>query len=358
MNILFLTIGSEVSASSRVRVYQYLPHLKKKGFKYKVVPLIIFNSLSQAQEGPGKKTVFLLNRMYKIYQLFKFFFLCRFYDIIFIQKVVFLPIWFQKIVRLLNNHIIFDFDDAMFIRTRNRINDTSIEAIKYEPKFFHMVSISKFVVILENRYTQEMIGKYNSNICMITGPIDTDRYFPNPKKDSNELVIGWIGSQSTTMYIKPLEKVLYSLSTKYPNIKVELIGASPLSLKGIKMEIKQWSLDTEVEDLQNFDIGVMYLPNNLWTQGKGGYKLLQYMAIGIPCVASPVGINKELIIDGVNGFLCESPKDWEEKLSILIENSELRNLMGKRGREIAVKKYSVTASLPRLVDCLEKVMAK
>lgn len=345
-----------MAAGSRTRVYQYLPHLKKRGFKYNVVPLVC-NSLFKTHGKWRQKTIFLMDRIYKNFQVIKFFFHCRFYDIVFIQKVIFLPIWFQKLVRLLNNHIIFDFDDAIYLNKRNRTKDTLIAAIELEPRFVHMVSISKFV-LLENQYTQEVVGKYNSNICMITGPIDTDRYFPNPKKNSNELVIGWIGGQTTTMYVKPLEKALYSLSIKYPNIKVELIGASPLNLKGIKTEIKQWSLDSEVGYLQNFDIGIMYIPNNLWTQGKGGYKLLQYMAIGIPCVASPVGINKELIIDGVNGFLCESLKDWEERISILIEDSELRSVMGKRGREIAIKKYSVTASLPRLVDCLERVMIK
>ena len=352
MKILFLTVGSELTASSRTRVYQYLPHLKKKGYKFKVIPFAS-DSFSNIQAKLGQKLGLLMDRIYKAFKIIKFLFLCPFFDIVFIQKVAFLPIWFQKIVRLSNEHIIFDFDDAIYLTDKERTKTISNESIKLDSKFFHMVSISK-CILLENKYTKGFIRKYNSNIHMITGPIDTDRYLPKPQKKSSEVVIGWIGSQSTTMYLKLLKGPLYALSLKYPNIKVELIGASPIKLKSIKMEIKQWSLDSEMGNLQNFDIGIMCLPNNPWTQGKGGYKLLQYMAIGIPCVASPVGINKEIIIDGINGFLCESSKDWEEKLSILIENPELRNSMGKKGRKGVEAFYSLKTNASKLINILEK----
>ena len=112
-------------------------------------------------------------------------------------------------------------------------------------------------------------------------------------------------------------------------------------------------METEVADLQSFDIGIMPLPDNEWTRGKGGYKLLQYMAVGVPCVASPVGINKELIRDGENGFLATTEEEWYEKLSLLIDNPELRREMGRRGRAYVVRNHSFEAAAPKLISALK-----
>jgi len=118
---------------------------------------------------------------------------------------------------------------------------------------------------------------------------------------------------------------------------------------------KSWSLDTEVADLQNFDIGIMPLPDNEWTRGKGGYKLLQYMAVGIPCIASPVGINMELIRDGENGFLAATEDQWYEKISLLTRDQELRKKMGMRGRDFVVKNYSFEVAAPKLISALRQL---
>jgi len=122
--------------------------------------------------------------------------------------------------------------------------------------------------------------------------------------------------------------------------------------------IKEWGLDAEVGDLQDFDIGIMPLPNDEWSRGEGGYKLLQYMAVGIPCVASPVGINSALIKEGVNGYLANSEDQWYQKLEVLIKNRTLRESMGASGRNIVEERYSLEVSAPKLIEFIEKIGAR
>ena len=169
------------------------------------------------------------------------------------------------------------------------------------------------------------------------------------------MIIGWIGSFSTTKYLRIVENPLRLLSLRYSNLVIELIGANDIVFDGVKMRTKRWNLDSEVSNLQNFDIGIMPLPDDNWTRGKGGYKLLQYCAIGIPCVASPVGINKEIVREGINGFLVKDQKDWVERLALLIEDKELRERLGRKAREIAVKEYSFYCATPKLVKIFHEV---
>jgi len=136
---------------------------------------------------------------------------------------------------------------------------------------------------------------------------------------------------------------------------IELIGAANLTVKGANIRIKEWTLDTEVKNLQNFDVGIMPLLDNEWSRGKGGYKLLQYMAVGIPCVASPVGVNAKLIREGINGYLANSEDEWYKKLEVLIKNETLRESMGKNGRKIAETQYSFEVSVPKLIKLIKEV---
>lgn len=360
MRILFLTAGSKHLASSRIRVYQYLPYLRLRWISWSVIQWDSERHTKAAinlSKSLGKRDI-ALKRFCHGLKIIKLMLLAPFYNIIFIQKVL-LPIWVQRIIRILNDKIVFDFDDAIYYTgyASGKTKEGSGNESMAKRRFAHTIEISK-CVILTNRYTKEYAQQYNTNTNMvtITGPIDADRYFPKPKVGSDKIVIGWIGSPATTPYINLLDGPLKSLSKRYPNVTIELIGASPIAIEGVRIKVKEWRLDTEVEHLQNFDIGIMPLPDDEWTQGKGGYKLLQYMAVGIPCVASPVGINQEIISDGINGYLARSDGDWEEKLSILVENRELRRSMGKKGRQIAVAKYSFKAYTPILVDCLQKLV--
>ncbi len=346
MKILFLTLGSIELASSRTRVFQYIPYLREWGAKCKVVV--------QGERARGKETE--VRRLWRKYVLpwmrfVRFLANVFCYDVIFIQKVL-IPEWIFILIQWLGKPIVFDFDDAIYT-----INPSGLSISRDRHRFDHIVKHSNLVV-LENEYNRrqvETLGQYN--ILIITGPIDINRYQPRAKiVNGREVVIGWIGSSTTTPDLELVWPVLRKLVVKYPNVRVELVGATGLlGVEPTYVTIKPWSLDSEVDDLARFDIGIMPLADNEWTRGKGGYKLLQYMAMGIPCVASPVGVNVNIVRDGVNGFLVRSVLEWEQALERLIRDHELRRRMGEEGRRIAIQEYSFEVSVQKLIGALKAI---
>lgn len=346
VKILFLTLGNELVASSRTRVYQYLRFIKKANISYKIIKYesgldYLFISNYKVQNKPSKiiywcfiKSIEQFHKVYSSVQITRLIFQCIFADVLFIQKVT-LPIWIQTLLKTLQPKIIFDFDDAIYSDVLN-YNKKRID---------HQLSLTS-LAILENEETEKYAKKFEIKSLRITGPIDCDRYLPSNHFISGGTTIGWIGSSSTTQYLRLIEKPLQIISKTHPNINLELIGAKNFEVEGVNIIGNKWSLKSEVELLSHFDIGIMPLIDNEWSRGKGGYKILQYMAMGIPSVVSPVGINKELIIDGENGFLASDSKEWVEKLNYLIENPNIRLRMGESARKIAIAKYSFSAYFP------------
>lgn len=357
MKILFLTYGPRVVASSRVRVFQYLPFLKKEGIRYKVIigttglachlieRLRSDNFVERGIKFLLAKFIGKCDGVFSLFQIVRLTLLAIFYDIIFIQKVL-IPIFILKfIARVFAKKIVFDFDDAIYVDESYNIQ-----------RFNWLLSLSD-LIILTNSFARQHVSQFtSSNTLELIGPIHCSRYYPKSKSDNGEVVIGWIGSGSTTKYLLKISKTLERLAVENKNVAVELIGASRIPFESSQVRLKRWRLDTEVGNLQNFDIGIMPLSDDEWTRGKGGYKVLQYMAVGIPCVASPVGINKELIKDGKNGFLATTEDEWYERLSLLIENPELRKRMGTRGREFVIKSYSFEVATPKLISALKQLI--
>jgi glycosyltransferase involved in cell wall biosynthesis len=351
MKMLFLTLGDETIASSRTRVFQYLPYLKNDDISCKV---LIYTNRNLT----GKKLLsFDIEKFYYALVMIDLLMRCFFYDIIFIQKVL-LPEWYLRALRLIKGKrkMVFDFDDAVY--TVHQSIDNSADSNvrnKIRDRFEHIVAASD-LVILENDYTRRYAERHNTGILIITGPIDTERYFPSKRKNNdNSVVVGWVGTPSNTIYIEPIFPVFKRLTEKYPNVCFKFIGASPIDIAGVAIKQVDWTLETEVQELQEFDIGIMPLPDDEWSRGKGGYKLLQYMALGIPSVASPVGINAEMIEEDINGFLADTEDEWFEKLSLLIDNHEKRETMGLNAREIVEKRYSLFRAAIQLKDALRKL---
>jgi glycosyltransferase involved in cell wall biosynthesis len=146
------------------------------------------------------------------------------------------------------------------------------------------------------------------------------------------------------------------ISVKYDFI-FKIVGAGyDINIPGVMVENLEWDLDREIQDFQSLDIGLYPLPDNLWTRGKAGFKAIQYMAVGVPVVASPVGMLKDLIKDGVNGFLAASEEEWIKKISMLIEDPELRSRVGSNGRKDAEKAYSMDVAVLKLADIINKIL--
>lgn len=337
MKVLFFTLGDIRVASSRVRVFGYLRLLNQAGIICKVV---IYTPPLQAQAIIHTKKINILRKVFfKLYSaiaIIKVLFLSKFYDVIFIQKIT-LSKFSLILLRTINKNIIFDLDDAIYL----------FKDISY-------ILRSVKAIVVGNTELYNYTSRFNDNTYEIPSPVFINSAYTTKKFRKETIILGWMGSPETSKYLHRLKEVLLQLKIKYPNLHIQLIGAAN-DLKEMGFEILEWNPDLETSQISNFDIGIMPLPDNEFTRAKCGYKLLQYMAMGIPAVASPVGINFELIKNGINGFLASLPEEWKEKLSILIEDEKLRNRMGAEGRKKVKTIYSYQANISRLIDILKSV---
>jgi len=269
------------------------------------------------------------------------------YDIVFVQKITLWRLLF--LLRALKIKYVYDIDDAIYtahsaelarIKQNIRVNT----AIEYMKTAKHM--------IVELPSTEEVAKQYCNNVTTILGPIDINRYHPSDKSRHEMVTVGWIGSHGNTFYLFEIQDVLEKLCRKHNNLQVKLIGTRGFHSNEYKIKLVEWSLHTELQELASFDIGIMPLTDDEWSRGKGNYKQLQYMALGIPSVVSPVGVNTTLLQEGVNGSLAKTNQEWEEKLSKLIENKQLREELGRRSRDMVAKNYSLEASVPKFVEAI------
>jgi glycosyltransferase involved in cell wall biosynthesis len=203
--------------------------------------------------------------------------------------------------------------------------------------------------VVETDYNTEAAQQYCPRVVKIVGPIDTTRYHPALTiSEATPLVIGWIGSPDTAGYLSAVYDVLSDLARTHPLV-LRTIGSGPLDISDVPVETFDWSLEDEVSLLQSFHIGIGPLPDNDWTRGKAGYKLLQYMAVGIPVVASPVGEHGRIVVNESTGFHATSDPEWRRSLATLIENPDLRVAMGRAGRARAEQVYSFEAATETLL---------
>jgi glycosyltransferase involved in cell wall biosynthesis len=177
-----------------------------------------------------------------------------------------------------------------------------------------------------------------------TVAIHNPALFDKPKTRSHSVVIGWTGSHSTLKYLNDSVTMLQQIEQKFHDVKIMVIADRKPDLKLKKLQFVRWSAETEIADLMKFDIGIMPLPDDNWTKGKCGFKALQYMALKIPAIASPVGVNNKIIDHGCNGFLCNTHEEWLLALTQLIEDSTLREKMGEHGRQKVITSYSVKSN--------------
>ncbi len=355
MKVIFLVQYPPEGPSSRLRVWQYLTYLEKFGVRSHYRPFMssAFYKIVFQQGHLWLKMYYfigsVIRRLLDIFSVKK-------YDLVFVQKEVFPfgpPIFESIVVKVFKKPLIYDFDDAIFLKDKSKYNSL-IQLLKNPQKVSKIIQMST-CVIAGNKYLQEYATKHNRNVYVIITPVDTEKYRVKIKKrDKAKVVIGWIGTHSTSKYLLPLRGVFQKLIKKYPNLLIRVIGGRDLSKEIPEAQFWRWDLKREVEDLATFDIGIMPLPEDEWSKGKCGYKVLQYMAVGIPVVCSPVGINKEIVKEGVNGLLASSQEEWFHKLSTLIENPGERIKMGRRGREITQTQYSLNVCLPLFYRILRK----
>jgi glycosyltransferase involved in cell wall biosynthesis len=275
---------------------------------------------------------------------------------VFREAALFGPAIFEYWIKLFGAPMIFDFDDAVFIPYVSPSNG-HLSRLKFPGKTRTICRLSSHVMA-GNRYLAEYARRVNPNVTVIPTTIDTDKYLPESSKpESPTPVIGWSGSFSTVQHLNILRAPLQRLAAR-EKFRLRIVGVSDYRLDGVEVEALPWRSRTETEDLRMIDIGMMPLPDDDWSRGKCGLKALQYMALGIPTICSPVGVNSEIIQVGVNGFLASSEDEWIEKLTTLLHSAELRKRFGLAGRRTVEAKYSARSQVPRVLEVFKSVVNK
>jgi glycosyltransferase involved in cell wall biosynthesis len=332
--------------SQRFRFEQYFQYLLTQGYSYDY-SFLISKKDDAFYHGPGN----LLRKIYiglkavaiRLRDVVRM----NRYDIIFISRRAFLTesMFFEKLFSKSRAKLVFDIDDAVWIDAVSDYN-RKFAWLKGKSNTANVCRLSD-LVFAGNDYLAQYARQFNPNVVIVPTTIDTDVYRPDYNKDKKVIVIGWSGSFSTIQHFKLALPALKILKEKYKDrITFKVIGDRKYREPELQIQGLPWAEETEVKDLQGMDIGIMPLPDSEWAWGKCGLKGLQYMALEIPTLMSPVGVNKEIIQDGENGFLCNATEEWVNRLSQLIENPDLRERIGKAGRETVVQKYSLKAIQP------------
>jgi glycosyltransferase involved in cell wall biosynthesis len=326
MNVLFCIQGFEVAAS-RYRALQYLPYLNRAGIETEVIRF----------PGSIRGWLQVLPAVKKA-------------DILFIQRKR-LPLSVLQALRVLGKSILYDFDDAVMFK--NSLSPTPY-SLRRRLAFRRMLRYTD-LVIAGNTFLKEEAQRYHGDVRIIPTPIDADRYPPKVYYRTNHVNIGWIGDHGSIHYMESYKDIWEELGRRYRDLSLTIICDTFIDTRDISLIRRQWSSEREVEYLQELDIGVMPLFNDLWSQGKCGFKIIQYLAAGVPAVCTPVGINREVVEPGVTGFWAESRQEWVERLSALIDDPEMRQRMGTEGRQKVLEGYTVQACAPRLVNWLKEL---
>ena len=320
----------------RFRWEQWEKLLKKKN----IFLIKIFFSDNLFIKLKNNKNIFIL--FYYIYLYLRFFlitfFNCKYNKfLIFRNCTIVGPPIIEFFLKLIGKKIIFDFDDAIHFGSENSNNWFFSNFIRCDWKIKLIIKFSNLIIV-GNKELKKYALKFNKNVKIIPTTIDVSQYKLKKKLNKKQLIVGWSGSASTSKYIENFLPKLMKIQKK-SKFKILIIG-SKLNINNSNIKCLSWSSKHEIKDLKKIDIGLMPLPNNVWTRGKCGLKILQYLSIGVPSIVSNVGINSEIITNGKNGFLINNNKEWEVYLKKLINDQSLISKMGVNGRQTVLTYFS------------------
>lgn len=356
MRVLALVQGPyDTSPSQRYRIEQWEPLLRERGVDitfasfededlhallYK--PGMVGKKLQLVTRGLGRR----LSLIRKV----------KDYDLVYILREAALlgPPVFERLIAQSGVPMVFDFDDAIFVSYRSPSNGY-LSYLKFASKTKTVCRIASHVMV-GNPYLEDYARQVNDRVTIIPSTIDTEKYrVPERNPKPRPVVIGWTGSHSTVQHLDTLRGALKKLAEK-ESFRLRVIGTPVYECPPVDVEARTWRAETETEDLRDVDIGVMPLPEDRWSKGKCGLKALQFMAMGIPTICSPVGVNTNIIQDDQNGFIAGTEDEWVEKLTRLLRSAELRQRLGHAGRVTVEEKYSAISQTPRVYEIFKSVL--
>jgi glycosyltransferase involved in cell wall biosynthesis len=352
-HILFLTKYARNGASSRYRTFQYLPWMEQAGLRCHVMPLFDEAYLEHHyQSGQGSARDILrafLQRMANLANV-------RDFDLVVVEYELlpYFPALPERWLGWMGLPYVVDYDDALFHQYGQhrkwwvrRLLGRKIARVMH----------GAALVVAGNGYLADYArGVGAKRVEIIPTVIDTERYpaASTEVSPNRTFTIGWIGSPSTATYLQAIAPALAKVC-EGGGACVQLIGSGPIDLPGVPVELLAWDESTEVSFLQKFDVGIMPLPDEPWTRGKCGLKLIQYMACGLPVVASPVGANCDIVEQNVNGFLAQTREEWVQALLTLMNMAGIGRRMGQSGRKKVEEQYALQVTGPKLAKLLRSV---
>jgi glycosyltransferase involved in cell wall biosynthesis len=283
----------------------------------------------------------------------------RRFDIVYLFREAALigPAFIESAIAWQGIPIVFDFDDAIWVPYKSPANGY-MSYLKFFGKTGSLCRMATHV-LAGNPYLGTYAEQFNSQVTLTPTTIDTDRYRPElraPREDGVP-VIGWTGSHSTLQHLETAVPALSRLA-KHHRFRFVAVGAAAPDIPGVHTESRPWRAETEVQDLLDIDIGIMPLPDDPWSRGKCGLKALQYMALGIPPVVSPVGVNTDIVRDNVNGLVAGTEDEWIDHLGALLTHAELRARLGQAARRSVEERYSARVVAPRVFEVFERALTR
>jgi len=351
MKCLILSRYGRLAASSRLRFYQYLPFLESQHIDVETAPLLDDDYIRAFNAGrPTDWRLMLRSYANRVRKLAK----SRQFDLLWVEAELFpwLPDWAELWFSWRRMPYVVDYDDAAFHRY-DRHHATAVRWLL--GRKIDRIMKRAALVVAGNSYLADRARQAGSRrVEVLPTVVDLGRYALPILRRSGNFVIGWIGSQSTARYLLPLAEV-WRQAARGEGTVLRLVGAGRLDLPNVVLDLREWSELTEVEAIQSFTVGVMPLPDEPWARGKCGFKLIQYMACGLPVVASPVGANREIVEHGLNGYLATTEAEWLNALDLLRGQPRVCEEFGCAGRKKVESLYSLEATAPRMVELLASV---
>lgn len=359
VRVLALSPVPYEGAGCRYRIAQYVPHLAAQGIDLTIAPFFdreFFELVYRPGHAPRKALLFLRQAAARLRTVLQH----RRYDLMVIYREA-LPVGppvVESMLAAAKVPLVYDFDDAVFLPNTSEANRW-IAALKHPHKTGAIIRRCD-QVIAGNEYLATYARRFNASVHVIPTAIDVNLFVPRVESRPVDAppVVGWIGTPTTAAYLGPLAPVLGALGRTH-RFAFHVAGPTgPVAFEGVDTKNVPWSLDREVELFNGCDIGVYPLPDDDWARGKCGFKAIQFMSCGVPVVASPVGVNREIVQDGVNGFLASTPDEWRLKLSALMDDPDLRRRIGAAGRRTIHERYSLQVNGPRVAAVIGAALAR
>jgi glycosyltransferase involved in cell wall biosynthesis len=361
--MLALSPVPEEGAGCRFRIAQYVPALEAAGIRVSISPFFtrdFFGLVYRKGHYVRKAVLFGRRALDRLRSLS----LRRHFDIIYIYREAF-PVGPAIIESLLARTpgvaMIYDFDDAVYLPNTSDAN-RAIAALKWPGKVKSIVRLSDGV-IAGNAYLAEWARHSSDAVRVIPTCVDTDKFVPRSNaggagSNAAAPIVGWIGTPTTAPYLLSLQPILQEVARAHPFVLRVCGAGSDVRMPGVSVENVPWTLDAEVSLFNTCDVGVYPLSDDEWARGKCGFKAIQFMACGVPVVAAPVGVNRDIIQDGRNGLLASTPAEWVEKLGRLLADASLRAGLGAAGRATIEAEYSLKANAPKMVKAVHDAVER